>query len=254
MMEKIKDIILGIDMKSFLKDLKVSNLETLEEATRYFAEKEALARSQILRGYFGERGINTIIETTAKELKVLQEGSNILDIGAGTGFFAIAIKRRLGKELNFYAMDATQAMLLAGFKDMERDRIVPFLGVAEQIKESIKLSNLYYERLKVKIPSIYQGVLSILTLHHCEDIDKVFESIHSVMDRGTSCIIIDLCEHPFTEFKEEMGDIHLGFNLDWIKEKAAKVFREVKVKRLPGIKCKESGRAAELFVALMKTL
>ncbi len=169
-MEKIKDIILEIDMKRFLKELRVSNPETLEEATKYFSEKEASTRSKILRGYFGEEGINTIIETTAKELTSLQEGSNILDIGAGTGFFTTAIKRRLDKELNFYAMDVTKAMLLAGFKDMEKDRIVPFLGLAEQIKESIKLSNLYYERLKVRIPSIYQGILSILTLHHCEDI------------------------------------------------------------------------------------
>ncbi len=74
------------------------------------------------------------------------------------------------------------------------------------------------------------------------------------MDRGASCIIIDLCEHPFTEFREEMGDVHLGFNLDWIKGQAAKVFSEVKVKILPGIACKESGRAAELFFASMKTL
>ncbi len=253
-MEKIKDIILGIDMKSFLKDLKVSNPKTLEEATRYFAEKEALARSEILRGYFGEEGINTIIETTAKELRVFQEGSNILDVGAGTGFFTIAIKRRLDKQLNFYAMDLTPAMLLAGLEDMQRDRIVPFLGAIEKIKESIKLSNSYYEKPKVRIPSIYQGIISILALHHCEDIDKVFKSLHSVMDREASCIIIDLCEHPFTEFREKMGDIHLGFNLDWVKEKAAEVFREVKIKRLPGIECKESGRVAELFLASITTL
>ncbi len=44
------------------------------------------------------------------------------------------------------------------------------------------------------------------------------------------------------------------FNLDWIKEKAAKIFREVKVERLPGIEYKESRRAAELFLASIKTL
>jgi len=135
-----------------------------------------------------------------------------------------------------------------------QDRIVPFLGAIEKIKESIELSNSYYERPKIRIPSIYQGIISILALHHCEDIDKVFKSLHSVMDKGASCVIIDLCEHPFTEFREEMGDIHLGFNLDWIKEKAAKIFREVKVERLPGIECKESRRAAELFLASIKTL
>ncbi len=52
-MEKVKDIILGIDMKRFLKELKVSNAEILEEATKYFSEKEASARSEIVRGYFG---------------------------------------------------------------------------------------------------------------------------------------------------------------------------------------------------------
>lgn len=252
-MEKIKEAILGIDMKDFLKGLKVSNPKTLEEATAYFTEKEALVRSEILSSYFGEKGINTIIQTTTKELTGLQEGSNILDIGAGTGFFTAAIKRRLGKHLNFYAMDLTRAMLLAGLEHMEKHGIIPFLGAAEQIKESIKLSNSYYERSRVAIPSVYQGIISILTLHHCEDIDRVFKSIHSVMDRRANCIVIDLCEHPFTEFKQKMRDVHLGFSPDWIKEKAAKVFGEVKVERLPGIECKESGRAAELFVALMKS-
>ncbi len=253
-MEKIKEAILAIDMKDFLKGVKVSNPKTLDEVSVYFTEKEALGRSEILRGYFGEKGINTIIETTTRELEDLQEGSNILDIGAGTGFFTGAIKRRLGKNLKFYAMDLTRAMLLAGLERMEKHGIIPFLGAAEQIKESIELSNSYYERSRVTIPSVYQGIVSILTLHHCEDIDRVFKSIHSVMDRRTNCIVIDLCEHPFTEFKQEMRDVHLGFDPDWIKEKAAKVFGEVRVEELPGIECKESGRAAKLFVALMKTL
>lgn len=253
-MEKIKEAILAIDMKDFLRGLNVSNPKTLEEATAYFTEKEALDRYEILRGYFGEKGINTIIETTSGELENLQEGSNILDIGAGTGFFTTAIKKKLDKDLNFYAMDLTPAMLLAGLEDMEKHGIIPFLGAAEQIKESIKLSNSYYERLRVTIPSVYQGIISILTLHHCEDIDRVFKSIHSVMGRRTNCIVIDLCEHPFTEFKQKMRDVHLGFNPDWIRKKAAKVFEEVQVERLPGIECKESGRAAELFVGLMKTL
>jgi len=65
-------------------------------------------------------------------------------------------------------------------------------------------------------------------------------------------VIIDLSAHTFTEFKEEMGDLHLGFDLDLIRKAAKKVFSRVTVERLRGICCSSSGRSAELFVALLK--
>lgn len=42
---------------------------------------------------------------------------------------------------------------------------------------------------------------------------------------------IDLCEHSFEEFKEEMGDIHLGLKSKQIKKKLQNIFPEFKQRR-----------------------
>lgn len=57
----------------------------------------------------------------------------------------------------------------------------------------------------------------------------------------------------FSKFLKEMGDIHLGFQPEHVKEKASKHFPRVQIEKIPGIYCESSGRSAELFVAYMTT-
>jgi SAM-dependent methyltransferase len=126
--------------------------------------------------------------------------------------------------------------------------IFPFLGVAENVSASIKLA-----RKHLKIPEKFDAVYSTLTLHHCLDIERVFRSIREVLKAHGKAVVVDLCEHPFEEFKREMGDIHLGFQPEQIKEKASRYFPKVQIEKMSGICCKSSGRSAELFIASMKT-
>jgi SAM-dependent methyltransferase len=86
-------------------------------------------------------------------------------------------------------------------------------------------------------------------LHHSVRPEKLFESISQVLKKDGKAVIIDLCRHSFKEFKEEMGDIHLGFNPEAIKRMANTFFSSVEVRNIPGITCKSSGRSAEIFVA-----
>jgi len=64
-------------------------------------------------------------------------------------------------------------------------------------------------------------------------------------------LAIDLCKHRFEEFREEMGDVHFGFDPELIKRKAEKWFSKVEVNKMPGIRCNSSGRFAELFIGFM---
>jgi len=91
-----------------------------------------------------------------------------------------------------------------------------------------------------------------LMLHHCLDVNKVFQSIRQILRVSGKAVIVDLCTHPFTEFGEEMGDLHPGFDPKEIRKAAKEVFSRVTVKKLSGICCKSSGRRAELFIAAMK--
>jgi len=61
-------------------------------------------------------------------------------------------------------------------------------------------------------PEKFDVIFFILTLHHCLSIELVFESIKNALKKDGRATVVDLCEHPFREFKEEMGDIHLDFD------------------------------------------
>lgn len=79
----------------------------------------------------------------------------------------------------------------------------------------------------------------------------MFKSFREVAETDGKVVVIDLFKNPFEEFREEMGDIHLGFEPQSIKEVAKKQFSKVNVEKMSGICCERSGRSAEIFIALM---
>ena len=236
-------------MKSLLEKLEVSNVKTLLEAIEHFTQKEAEKRDKILLSYFGEDGVNRIVNSICDRLlspPKLKNNAQILDVGAGSGLFTVKIARNLHKTLpktSFYAMDITPAMLQLLAK--KTSNIIPFLGVAENITQSVKLARKY-----LSIPTKFNAVYSTLMLHHCLNIETVFQSIRDVLKNHGKAVIVDLCEHSFTEFKEEMDDIHLGFKPEQM-EKSAKNFTQFSIEKLSGISCSSSGRSAELLIAYM---
>ena len=216
----------------------------------YFTEKEARRRDRIVRGYFGENGIEQVVKTVVSRLissPKLKADAKILDVGAGSGIFTLRVADALKRHLttvSFYAMDATPAMLLA--LDKKTDLITPFFGIAENIAESVQEAREYAE-----VPARFDALFSTLMLHHCPDVEKVMKSMRTVLKDSGKVVIIDLCSHNFTEFRHEMGDVYLGFDPKMIRETAKKMFSEVTVKKLRGICCKSSGRRADLFVATL---
>lgn len=241
-----------VQFSKLLKELGVQNVEALTEQIKHFTEKEAEKRDEILLSYFGAEGVQRIVNSIANCLLLpprLIENAEILDVGAGTGFLTIKISQKLHKELpnaSFYAMDITPAMLRVLVK--KTTGILPFLGTAENVNASIK-----FARKHLEIPEKFDAVYSTLALHHCLDIENVFRSIREVLKADGKALIVDLCKHPFEEFKKEMGDIHLGFQPEQIKEKASKYFPRVQIEKMSGICCEQSGRSAELFIAYLIT-
>jgi len=241
-----------VQFSKLLKDLGVQNVEALTEQIKHFTEKEAEKRDEILLSYFGAEGVQRMVNSIANCLLLpprLIENAEILDVGAGTGFLTIKISQKLHKELpnaSFYAMDITPAMLRVLVK--KTTGILPFLGTAENVNASIK-----FARKHLEIPEKFDAVYSTLALHHCLDIENVFRSIREVLKADGKALIVDLCKHPFEEFKKEMGDIHLGFQPEQIKEKASKYFPRVQIEKMSGICCEQSSRSAELFIAYMIT-
>lgn len=241
-----------VQLSKLLKELDARNVETLTQQVRHFTETEAERREKIVLSYFGIEGVHRIVDSIADCLLSsprLSVNAEILDVGAGTGYFTIKIAQKLRKNLakaSFYAMDVTPAMLRVLVR--RTADILPFIGTVENVSASIRLAKKH-----LKIPERFDAVYSTLTLHHCLDTEKAFGSIHQVLKIPGKAVIVDLCEHSFEEFREEMGDVHLGFQPEETKEKASKFFRKVQMEKIPGIRCESSGRSAELFIAYMTT-
>jgi len=244
--ESFEDYLKSVDLKQLFKKLGAANPATLGKTVEHFTVKEAEKRDRIVMGYFGEAGVQRIVEAVTEQLQTpkLRNGSKVLDVGAGSGFFTSKIAERI-PQAKFYAMDATPAMLQALAK--KNLGITTFLGIAENIEASITEAKPYAE-----VPAKFDAVFSTLMLHHSIEPADVFESVKNVLLKNGKAIILDLCEHTFTEFKTEMQDVHLGFNLEAIRKTAQQHFKNVLFAKMPGISCSCSGRSAEMFTATLQ--
>lgn len=249
MANQLEEYLKNVNLDLLFKILGVQHPEALAKMVRHFTTNEATNRDKIVKNYFGQSGIEQIISSITKSLLTsphLPANADVLDLGAGSGFFTGRVADRMRsahQRISFYAMDLTPSMLLAMPK---RTEITPFIGLAENIKGSIRQAQRFFD-----IPLEFDAAFSTLMLHHSLQPQKVFESIHQVLKKEGKAIVVDLCEHGFKEFRTEMGDIYLGFNPEDIKKTASRYFLTVDVEKIPGIHCKSSGRSAEIFIATM---
>ena len=126
--------------------------------------------------------------------------------------------------------------------------ITTFLGLAENIQASIAKARAYAD-----VPAKFDAAFSTLMLHHSIEPAEVFASVKKVLKKNGKAVVLDMCEHTFTEFKNEMQDVHLGFNLETLQKTARQYFKNVKIAKMPGILCSSSGRSAEIFTATLST-
>ena len=161
---------------------------------------------------------------------------------------ALALQLRArGLRPRMFAMDATPAMLQAlGAKPGLR--AVPFLGVLDDIEGSVRAA-----REAQPMPELFEGAFSTLALHHCAEPANFFEGAARVLQHGAPLVVVDLVEHDRAGFKEEMGDVHLGFRPGYVEAIALERFHRAEARVLAGARCDEGcGSGIGLFAATLQ--
>ncbi|WP_297092422.1 methyltransferase [Thermococcus sp.] len=235
------------EIRAFLERLGFDEkaVNELVEQIEYF-ETEAPERDDIVRDYLRDECIERLVEEIAREvLKLGRKGVRILDVAAGSGFFTERVKRKLeekGIKVEVYGFDITPSML----KRLKGKDITPVWGVAERIRDSIRIANDHYG---LDVPEKFDVVVSTLAFHHFLNPEEVLRSIRDVLEDGGKAVIIDVLKHGHDEFKDTLKDTHLGFSIEEMRGMGLRVFRKAEVRPL-GLHCEVDGILIGLYKAV----
>lgn len=218
------------------------------EQIKHF-EEEAPKRDEIVKGYLTEGQIRTITNSIVSEIEPVEEEKlDILDIGAGSGFFTVRLRETLKNlgfpQINIYGLDLCPSML----KILVERGIVPLWGIAEHLIECIKLM---IENHNLRVPNKFDYVISILAFHHFIDPEKALSNIKGIVKPNGKVVIVDITKYDNEELRRKLRDSRPGFELEEIGFMAKKHFREVKVEVIKGVKCCTENTSVELFKATL---
>lgn len=239
------------DPAALFARLRTADAAALARSVAHFTEKEAEQRDRIVLGYLGSEGVEGVTQALAEGLLpagAMNPAPAILDVGAGSGFFtrrAAEALRARGLRPRMFALDATPAMLRAlGRKPFP---VVPFLGLLEDLEGSVR------EAAKVQpLPGIFDGAMSTLALHHCPDIGAFFRGAARVLGFGAPMVVVDMVAHDRADFRQTMGDVHLGFEPQRLAALALEHFAEAEARVLPGVCCTGGGGTIQLFALTLR--
>ncbi|MCA1814182.1 MAG: class I SAM-dependent methyltransferase [Halobacteriales archaeon] len=231
--------------------LRVADAGELARNVGHFTDKEAMDRDRIVLDHLGPDGAEAVERAVSEallEAGAMNREPAILDAGAGSGFFTTRVAERLRAHKlapRMFAMDATPAMLRAlGAKQAP---IVPFLGVLEDLEGSAR------EAAKLQpLPPLFHGLMSTLALHHCPDPARFFAGAARVLQHGAPAVVVDMTEHGHADFRERMGDVHLGFDPQRLAALALDHFAEAEARVLPDVGCRDSGTRVGLFALTLR--
>ena len=94
-------------------------------------------------------------------------------------------------------------------------------------------------------------VLSMLVLHHLDDIEGVFEKIEKILRKGGRFIVLDMQAHSQFELQRNMGHVHLGFERSFLEDIALKHL--FTVHSWHDISKSEEAVGPSLFLAIFET-
>ena len=170
-----------------------------------FFERVATDWDTMRLAYYDER----VIEKMA-EVGSIDEGSEIADVGTGTGFVAAGLAPRVKRVIG---IDNASAMLRVARENLDS------LGVSNA---ELLVGDL--AELPLADNSV-DATFANMVLHHAVDPVFMLEEMGRIVRPGGMIVIADEVEHPYEWMREEHADVWLGFS----PEQVEGFFREARL-------------------------
>jgi len=159
-------------------------------------------------------GAQTIANAIEKEI-ALQKDMEILDFGVGTGLLGFEIAKKVQQ---VYGVDTSAGML-----EKLKEKNTPELSIIPIQQDIVQ------EPLEQK----FDGLVSSMTLHHVENLEKFFQTIYTNLKEDGFIAIADLEKEDGTFHSDNAGVFHFGFNEAELIEIVKKVgFKDVKIQNI----------------------
>jgi len=137
-------------------------------------------------------GAKVIADAITKKIALTKE-MTIMDFGVGTGLLGFEIAKLTKK---VYGVDMSQSML-----NKLQEKNTPELSIEAIHQDIVK------EPLDMK----FDGIVSSMTLHHVENLENFFNSIHKNLNKDGFIAIADLESEDGTFHSDNTGVYHFGF-------------------------------------------
>ena len=148
-----------------------------------------------------------------KSIKLTKE-MHLMDFGAGTGLLSYCLSHTIGKVT---AIDNSPSMLVF-FHEKSKD----FLCETAVLELDLVKDNLPKE-------TVYDGIISSMTLHHIQDIKALFSKFYDALKDDGFMALADLDSEDGTFHSDNEGVFHFGFERDFLEKVAKAVgFKEIK--------------------------
>lgn len=148
--------------------------------------------------YDGDKHRVENVSTIANSIKQnvqFNKSMNIMDFGSGTGLLLEEIAPLVNK---ITALDISASMngqLLAKKERLDCD-----------------LEILDIDLTKKKLDKKFDGIISSMTIHHIQDVKKLFQEFYSMLNPGGFIAIADLDKEDGSFHTEDTGVFHFGFD------------------------------------------
>jgi len=163
-------------------------------------------------------GAQVIADAIAKKV-TLHSDMHIIDFGVGTGLLGFEIAKQTKQ---VHGID-TSASMLEKLKEKNSDELF--------------IKPYHQDIIVTPLEDEFDGLVSSMTLHHVEDLEKFFTQIHKNIKEDGFIAIADLESEDGTFHSDNTGVFHFGFDKDTLCTIAQKSgFRDVVIENINTIK------------------